>query len=515
MTMASFLGIDIGTTSVKAGLFDEHGHCLGKAEQDYRLHTPAVDRVELDAETYWSATQSVVQRALAESRTGALDVQALTISSQGETTIAVDAAGRPLHPALVWLDNRARSQADRLRAALGAQVYARTGIPEVNPTWSACKIAWLAEHHPDITAAAHMFLLPGSFIIHRLTGAFVADGALTCTTLLYDIVRHTWWDQAVSLAGINLAQLPEIRETGSIGGRLNDAAALALGLPAGLPVVLGGMDQVAGAVGSGNVTDDVVSESTGGALTIQVTVDRPDLDPRRRVPVYEHALPGKYLFDPVCDTGGMALKWFRDTFAADEVARAAQGGGSAYDALTEAAERVPPASDGLLMLPHLTGAFSPEHNSLARGVFYGFTLAHRREHFARAVLEAVAYMLRRNLESISAIGLDVREVRATGGGARSTLWRQIKADVCSLPVVSLRESDTALLGDAILAAVAVGRHTSLPAACAAMVELGERLLPDPAAHALYEQAYRRYGVLYAALDPLFRTHFADGGSLAR
>jgi xylulokinase len=513
--MASFLGVDIGTTSVKAGLFDERGRCLGKAEHDYLLHMPAVDRVELDAETYWTATVSVVRRALAQSPTGARDVQALTISSQGETTIAVDAAGRPLHPALVWLDKRARSQADRLRAALGPQVYVRTGIPEVNPTWSACKIAWLVEHHPDITAAAHMFLLPGSFIVHRLTGAFVADGALICTTLLYDIVRHTWWDQAVRLAGINLAQLPEIRPMGSVAGRLNDAAALALGMPAGLPVVLGGMDQVAGAVGSGNVTDEIVSESTGGALTIQVSLGRPDLDPHGRVPVYEHALPGKYLFDPVCDTGGMALKWFRDTFAADEVAQAGRTGGSAYDRLTQAAARVAAGSDGLIMLPHLTGAFSPEYNSLARGVFYGFTLAHRREHFARAVLEAVAYMLRRNLESLSAVGLEVREVRATGGGARSGLWRQIKADVCNLPVVSLRESDTALLGDAILAAVAVGRHDSLGAACAAMVEVGERLRPDPAAQALYEKAYRRYGELYAALDPLFRTHFADGGALAR
>jgi xylulokinase len=510
--MASFLGIDIGTTSVKAGLFDERGHCLGKAERDYALRTPAVDHVELDAETYWSATIEVVQRTLAACGSRARDVRALAVSSQGETTIAVDAAGRPLRPALVWLDNRAREQANRLRTALAPRTYQRTGIPEVTPTWSACKIAWLVDHEPCVVAAAHKFLLPESFILHRLTGNFVTDGAASCTTLLFDIVDHAWWDLAVSACGITRAQLPEIRKAGAVGGELTTEAAKALGLAPKLPVILGGMDQAAGAVGSGNVAAEVVSESTGGALTIQATLDRADVDPHGRVPVYVHCVPGKYLFDPVCDTGGMALKWFRDTFAPDEAARALRDGGSAYEALTEAAAAAPAACDGLLMLPHLTGAFSPEYNSLARGVFYGFTLAHQRAHFARAVLEAVAFMLRRNLEPLARLGIEVREVRATGGGARSRLWRQIKADVCRVPVVSLRESDTALLGDAILAAVATGQHASIGEACGAMVELGERLQPDPAASAVYEMAYRRYGELYAALDPLFRTHFGEGGS---
>ena len=360
-----------------------------------------------------------------------------------------------------------------------------------------------------IAHAAHKFLLPENFIVQRLTGAFVTDGSVSCTTLLYDIREHTWWGAALEACHISAAQLPEIRPAGSVVGELTQQAAEVLGLPPRLPVVLGGMDQAAGAVGSGNVAPEIITESTGGALTIQVTLDRSDLDPAGRVPVYVHSLAGKYLFDPVCDTGGMALKWFRDTFAADEIARAEAEGGSAYEALTAAAAGVSPGSDGLLMLPHLSGAFSPEYNSLARGVFYGFTLAHRRAHFARAVLEAVAYMLRRNLESIIKLGLEVREIRATGGGARSRLWRQIKADVCGVPVVSLREPDTALLGDAVLAAVAVGAFPNPAAACGEMVALSERLEPEPAASLAYEAGYRRYKELYDALDPLFRKHFGQ------
>jgi sugar (pentulose or hexulose) kinase len=506
--MSYFMGLDIGTTSVKAAVYDAGGECPALQSEDYVLETPSVDRVEIDPEQYWKSACEVVRKVVKRAEVPLVSIAALGISSQGETTIAVDRDGNPLYPALVWLDNRAKDEAQQLAERLEPQVYARTGIPSVNPTWTACKVAWIREHEPQVFSQTHQFLLAQNFIVHRLTGEFVTDGGVACSSLLLDITSHRWWGEALEATGISPHQLPALKRVGDIAGELTRSAAEALGLPPGMPVVLGGMDQIAGAVGAGNLKPEIISESTGGALTIHVTVDSPNFDPSARTPVYLHALTGKYLLDPVCDTGGMALKWFRDVFGETEIERARREGRDAYDLITALAERAAPACEGLIMLPHLTGAFSPEYDPQARGVFYGFTLAHRREHFARAVLEAVAFMLRRNLEVITAMGIRSAEIRATGGGARSHLWRQIKADVCNLPVLSLKHDDTALLGDAMLAAVATGRFASLFEAAEAMVKLGERVDPRPANREIYERAYRSYGQLYSALAPLFHDHFS-------
>jgi len=506
--MSPFLSIDVGTTAVKAGLFTAEGVCLASASYDYTLQTPRVDYVELDAEIYWQATCEVVQQVVQADPHDASAVQSMAVSSQGETTIAVDADGRPLYAALVWLDNRATRQAQKLNRILGSQVYARTGIPDVNANWTACKIAWLRDNQPEVFRSAHKFILVQDFIIQRLTGEFVTDGAISCTTLLYDIVEHRWWPLALEAVGLEANKLADIQRPGSIAGRLSRKAAQALGLSPGIPVVLGGMDQSAGAVGAGTLNDQVVSETTGGALAIQAAVPRPDVDPNGRIPVYVHSAPGQYLFVPASDTGGMALKWFRNVFGTLEIRQASASGQDAYELLTAQAAAVEAGSEGLIMLPHLTGAYSPEYNPFARGVFYGFTLYHHRGHFVRAVLEAIAYMLRRNLELIAGAGVHPVEVRSTGGGALSPLWRQIKSDVLNLPVVSLEESNTALLGNAMLAALAVGAFDSLEQAAGSMVRVADRLEPQPVNVPVYERAYQRYCQLNDNLDPLFRQHFS-------
>ena len=246
------------------------------------------------------------------------------------------------------------------------------------------------------------------------------------------------------------------------------------------------------------------SESTGGALTLQATVDRSDADSTRQTPVYVHSIPGAYLYCPVCPTGGMALTWFRDQFGAEEVALAAATGRSPYELLDELAATALPGCDGLTMLPHLVGAFSPEYEAAARGVFFGFGLHHGKAHFTRAVLEAVAFMLRRNLEMLAAAGAPATEIRSHGGGARSPLWNQIKADVCGLPVVTLQGEDAAPRGNAMLAGVAAGVFPDLAAATDALVATDARFEPDSANRQAYDLAYRRYVELFEALRPLFR-----------
>jgi len=502
--MALLIGIDAGTTSLKAGVFDDRGRQLAVAGEEYALSTPSAERAELDPEIYWRALASAVSRSLRAAEVSAGDVVALAVSSQGETVIPVAGDGSALGPAVVWLDNRASVEAVELAERFGTDpVYAATGVPAVVPTWTACKILWWRRHEPELFARAARFLLVEDFLLHRLTGRYVTEGGVQCTSLLYDIRTHRWWEPMLEAVGLTPARLAELARPGEVVGTLRPAAAELLGLPPTVLVVAGGMDQGAGAVGVGNISAGIISESTGGALTLQASVARSDGDATRQTPVYVHSAPDSYLYCPVCPTGGLALTWFRDRFGDREVARAAAEGADAYDLLTKLAAGVPAGSEGLLMLPHLMGAFSPEYEPRARGVFYGFTLGHDRGHFVRAILEGVAFMLRRNLELLAAAGAAATEVHSHGGGARSRLWCQIKADVCSMPVITLEGAEAAVRGDAMLAGVASGVFTDLEEARRVMVVARDRYEPDAATTATYDVAYRRYLGLFEALRPLF------------
>ena len=502
--MTLLVGLDVGTTSVKAGIFDEHGRQLAAARREYRLDHPAPDRVEIGALTWWTSAVGAVRDALSRSGADPGAVAAIGVSSQGETVVAVDGNGRPLGPAIVWLDNRATAESRVLAASFDdALVYDRTGVPAMNPTWTAAKLLWWRDHEPALFRRAARFLLAEDFVLHRLTGRFVTDGSVACTTLLLDIRDGGWWAPMLDAVGIGADRLPEITAPGSVVGILNTAAAAELGIPAGVPIVAGGMDQAAGAVGVGNAVPGVISESTGGALTVQASVARHGGDPSGKTPVYLHSAPGRYLYCPVCPTGGMALTWFRDRLGEPELASAATSGGDAYDLLTALAATAPAGCDGLTMLPHLAGAFSPEYVPEARGVFAGLTLSHGRAHMVRAVLESVAFMLRRNLELLATAGAPAAEIRSHGGGARSALWNQVKADVCGVPVVTLEGEDAAVRGDAMLAGVAIGVYPDLVAAGAAMIHPEARYEPDPANRAAYDGAYDRYVRLFDALRPLF------------
>jgi sugar (pentulose or hexulose) kinase len=505
--MELLLAIDAGTTSVKAGLFSPDGRCLGVGRQEYQLETPAADRAQLDPEVYWRACLKTVHEAIQQPGVKPEQVKALAVSSQGETTITLDASGKAIYPALVWLDNRASDQAAFLAERFSKEVYSRTGIPEIVPTWSACKILWIRQNEPEIFSRAHTFLLVQDYLIYRLTGRIVTDGSVSCTTLNYDIVNNAWWADVQDAIGIRTEQLPEIVQPGTNVGTLSRKAAGQLELSTRTCVVTGGMDQAVGAIGAGNFEPGTVSESTGAALAIQATITEPMIDPSHVLPVYYHSVPKRYLFVPVCPTAGMALKWFRDSFCQDEMKQAVSEKMDAYDRLTGLVQSVPAGSDGLIMLPHLMGAFSPEPNLLARGSFTGFTLGHTRGHFVRALLEGVAFLLKRNLESIERTGMVIREIRSTGGGARSRLWNQIKANVCNRPVLTLANEETALLGGAILAGVAGGVFQSIEEGCNAMVVVKETIEPDGDA-AAYLEPYR----LYCDLDQRLSDYFKRGYS---
>jgi xylulokinase len=507
--MNYLIALDIGTTSVKAGIFNSDGVSLAIALEEYQLITPTTDQAELDPLTYWTASCKTIRSVLDRANIDSGSVSALTVSSQGETLISLDNNGNPVRNAIVWMDNRAASEAKRLKSFLGHNVYEVTGIPEVTPTWTACKILWLKENEPDHFRATAKFLLVQDYIIYQLTGKYITDGSISCTTLLFDIIKHAWWQKALESVGIGIETLPEVQKAGSIAGPLTTQVSQILGLPTSVSVVCGGMDQSVGAIGAGNIEEGVVSETSGAALAIQISIHNPLIDPRRTIPVYVHSVNGLFLFVPVCPTAGMAFKWFKDNFIIPiqpELINNMQV--DYYEEMNNMAAQVAAGCEGLVMLPHLMGAFSPESNPFARGTYVGFTLHHKKAHFVRAIMEAVAFMLRQNIETVQQAGVNVEEIRTSGGVSRSHIWNQIKADVCGLPIVNLENSNSALVGDAILGGAAVGIFSSIQEGCKIMVHTSTHVEPTKTAKE-YNQYYQRYLDLDRTLNGFFKRNFSS------
>ncbi len=503
--MTALLGIDAGTTAMKAVLFDLEGRILGQSSREYDLDTPYPDWTQLDADVYWRACCDATRDALAAAGHPPEDVAALAISSQGETLIMVDDCGDPLFPAIVWLDNRATEEAALINDHFGsAEVFAITGQPEIVPTWPACKILWLQRNFPLVFNRVARFLLLEDYLVFRFTGRYVAEKGLHTSSLLLDVGRGCWWPEMFTYLQISSQQMGSLLEPGQIVDHITPAAATQAGLTPATIVVTGSMDQTAGAVGAGALQPGTVTESTGGALALCAPLSGFILDPQQHIPTHYHALPDAYCLVPFGQTAGMALRWFRDRFCLAEREVACRLAVNPYELLTAQAEKIPPGSEGLVFLPHLMGAASPEFDSAARGVFYGLSLRHGQGHCLRAILESVAYMLRKNLEIVESISGPVGELRALGGGARSRFWLSIKADVLQRPVIPVAVKESSSLGAAMLAGAAVGLFSSLEEASTRMTRLAEPVLPDAQTAPTYERGYQEYLDLYATLAPMFQ-----------
>ncbi|MGD0610266.1 MAG: FGGY family carbohydrate kinase [Anaerolineales bacterium] len=499
-----FLGIDAGTTSLKAALFGPVGQLLALDRQEYVLVTPSASIVELEAETYWTALKRALQVVLAHKAVRCEEIATVCISSQGETFVPVDQVGVPTRRAIVWLDNRATEEARQIVTHFGVEaVFHRTGQPEVAPTWPACKFLWLRGHEPEVFSRTHKFLWLEDYLLYRLTGQFVTECSQQTSSLLLDIQKNAWWPEMMEFVGVQPDHLGSLLKPGVKVGPLLPEAASELGLSSRTLAVTGGMDQVIGALGAGEIAPGMVVESTGGALGIVLTLDRPVFDPQRHIPCHFHVVPDTYCLLPWCQTAGMALKWFRDGFFALEVRQALEAGRDPYDDMTAEATGVHAGCEGLIALPHLEGAFCPEFNPNAKAVFFGATLRHGRPHFTRAILESVAFMLKKNLDLVAGMGIPVGEIRSLGGGARSPLWLQIKADVLQKPVQTVEVEEAACLGAAILGSVASGFYSSLTDAVSHMVHVKKVIEPNLANQEVYQRRYAQYVELYDRLNPMF------------
>jgi xylulokinase len=501
--MGYVLGCDIGSQGVKALLLSEDGKVLGEASAGYAIEYPQPTWADQPVDRWLTALHQAIPAVCKAAGIPPDQIRAIGLDAQVDGVVPIDSTGAVLRPAIIWMDRRAVAQCDSVAARHSAShLFDLSGL-NLDPSHVAPKIRWLAENDPATYEKAQHFLLPCSYVGYYLTGEIAVDYANASSSLLMDVRTREWSAELCQAFDIPVERLAPILPANAVLGRLKKDIAERLNLPANIPVTVGTGDEHAACLGAGVVRSGLVCDIAGTAEPVCAAASAPSFDPTGLVETHCHADPDLWLLENPGFVSGANYRWFRDQFARTEVRQAAEQGLDPYNLLNEAADQVPPGSEGLLMLPCLMGAMAPTWNAHARGTFFGFTLAHRREHFVRAVLEASAYAVRDITDQMKQIGLALQEIRVVGGGARSKLWRQIKADVTGLPTTVLQTAETTALGAAMLALHASGMVGSLEQAVDRVVQVVETLEPRPAEQSHYEDYYQLYRATYFSLLPVF------------
>jgi len=488
------LGIDASTTATKAVLIAESGAVRGIGVSEYGFSVPRPLWSEQEPRLWWDGAVTAIRSVLDSTGVAGEDVAAIGLTGQMHGAVLLDRAGSVLRPAILWNDQRTGAECDAIRRAVGPERLISITGNDALTGFTAPKLVWVRDHEPDVWRRIAHVLLPKDYVRLRLTGEYALDKADGAGTLLFDLAARDWSAEVLAALEIDPAWMPPTWEGPEVTGLVTGEAAAATGLRPGTPVVAGGGDQAANAVGVGAVAAGTVALSLGTSGVVFATTNRPLFEPRGRVHAFCHAVPGRWHMMSVMLSAAGSLRWFRDALAP----------GMEFADLVAPAAEVPPGSDGLWFLPYLTGERSPHADPLARGAFVGLTLAHDRRHLTRAVLEGVAFGLRDGLDLMIGAGMPAPDqIRASGGGTASPLWRQILADVLGAEIATVNTSEGAAYGAGLLAAVGAAWYPSVEAACDALVSATSAAAPGPDA-ARYAEAHAVYRDLYPALAPSFR-----------
>ena len=534
-----YIGIDIGTGGARVLAVDGSGTLVAQATQEYPLLTPRPGWTEQNPEDWWAATAACLRRVTVE--VGPDRVRGVGLTGQMHGSVFLDDQGQVIRPALLWNDQRTQAECDEIVARVGADRLLALAGNRALTGFTAPKVLWLRKHEPEAYARVRHLLLPKDYLRYRLTGEYATDVSDASGTLLLDVAARRWSEPILAALEIDPGILPRLAEGPEVTGYVTPAAAAETGLPAGIPVVGGGGDQAANAVGVGLVSEGAASLALGtsgvvfaatrqpghvrtgysvganrrdGAATCAAGAGSPDpaqvvappglpQDSLSTVHSFCHAVPGMWHVMGVMLSSGGSLRWLRDSLYARDAAEDRQAGREPYDRITGEAATVPAGAEGLLFLPYLTGERVPHPDPSARGAFIGIGLQHTRAHFARAVMEGIAFGLRDNLDLIRALGVNVTELRITGGGSRSPLWRTILAAALGVPLRRMAVDEGPAFGAAILAATGTGAYPDVAAACAAMVRTGDAVPVDAELEARYAALLPLFRQAYVQLKPLF------------
>ncbi len=494
------LGIDIGGSGAKAAVFSLDGNEIGQGHHEYEMTSTLPGQAEHDAESWWQAAVCAIQQA-----TGNIDTAEILSIGVGCTNglIAVDHEGHPLRSAIMLWDQRALPEVESIKRMLDPdEVFKVTGNPVAPGAFSLPTMLWLKHHDPEVFAQAHKLMVPGGYLVARLTGEFTIDFSRASTTLLFDIQRHCWHAPFLEATGIPLEKLPRAIPSHEVAGQLTELAAEQTGLRAGTPVVAGCMDTIGASIGFGAIEEKSCFVIMGTAARVASTLGKAQFD--RRFMNCAHVLPEQWLTIGAINGVGSSLRWVRDTFGQAEQTESDCTGEDVYDLLTAQAAQAPPGSKGLIFLPYLSGERTPLWNPYARGVFFGATLGHNRNDFLRSVLEGAAFAIRHVVEILETErGLDLTELKIGGTAASSHVWNQIIADVLGKQVISCTGTHVEVLGAAILAGIGVGAYKGYDEAFEQTVTTNLVFHPHAEAHAAYEQLFPLYKELYLDVEPYF------------
>ncbi|WP_068622386.1 gluconokinase [Paenibacillus tuaregi] len=495
------LGLDIGTTSLKAVLFGQRGRVVASSTIEYPLTHPKPDYAEQDPEHILQVLIESVRRVQKESKAKGYTIKSIGFSTAMHSLIAMDAQDIPLTPVIVWTDNRSIKQADKLKNELGGhEIYRRTGTP-IHPMSPLAKILWMKEEDPGTFSRTRMFAGIKEFVLHRLFGKYLSDYSIASGTGLMRLETLDWDQEVLELLGISREQLPELVPTTQVLTGIKASYAVEMGIPADIPFVVGSADGALANLGVAATSAGEVAVTIGTSGAIRTVTDKPVTDEKGRTFCY--AFPDdKWIVGGPTNNGGIMLRWLRDQFATPEIEVARKLGIDPYDLMIKYAEKVPAGSEGLLFLPFLTGERAPYWNANARGTFFGISLRHQREHFIRAVLEGVVLGLFSVGVALRDMTGPAKEIIASGGFARSPVWRQILSDVMGKELLVPEVADASAMGAAVLALYAIGDMDSL-AESRSWVRISHRHEPDLKNSEVYLQLYYMYERLYSKLKDEF------------
>lgn len=503
--MAYLIGIDVGTSGTKTVLFDECGKALASNTVEYPLHTPNPGWTEQDPEDWWNATVNSIKAVLSQSGVNAGDIKGIGLSGQMHGSVFLDENKKVVRPAILWNDSRTAEECNEITRIIGADRMIDLASNPALTGFTAPKAVWLKNHEPENFKRTRTLFLPKDYVRFRLTGEIAMEMSDGAGTVLFNVKKRTWCNEILDELGIPREWMPKLFESTDVCGAISREVAALTGLKEGTPVVGGGADNACGATGTGVVAAGRVLSSLGTSGVILASSQKPDTDPQGRAHTFCHSVPNMWYLMGVVLSAGMSLRWYRDVIADSERAQGAQEGRDPYDVLTALAAQAPVGSEGLIFLPYLTGERTPLKDPYARGGFIGLTIRHQRSHLIRSVLEGITFAMRDSLEIFRSLGVEIREVRATGGGAKSAFWKQLQADVYGCEIATIGSDQGPAFGAAIMAGVGAGVYKSIPEACDAIIQVVQRTEPNPANVKEYNEYYAVYHSLYPGIKDACHT----------